>query len=331
MIKKPIYLFFIFILAAAGNAFTQDSHELQAGSFLTGNLHSGDVVLYVVIAAESGILTVETTGNTDTFLEVYDEQENFLREDDDGGEGLNAKIEIIVTAGKTYYFYLSGYDDYISGPYRILASIRPLPAMTDLRIGTSLSGNLQSGGEIWYRVRPPQAGILTVETAGNIDTLLEVYDEQFTLLDEDDDSGEGFNAKIEISVLPGRTYYFRLSGYGLSGGAFRITAGYRASSAPVILRFGSSYSGNISSGGEYWYSARSTDNGLIIVETAGNTDTFLEAYDENYRLITFDDDSGEGLNARIEIEAAANTTYLFKLRGYSRNTAGPFRISASFE
>jgi len=331
MIKKSFYLFIFLMMAAVTCVFAQNSHELRIGTFLSGNLRGGEEILYVVRPVETGILTVETTGSIDTILEVYDDQDNFIREDDDSGEDLNARIEIVVAAGKSYYFYLSGYNDHVSGQYRIYASFRPLPVMTDLREGSVISGNLGSGEEIWYRVTSARAGILTVETASYIDTMLEVYNESFLLLDEDDDSGEGLNAKIEIDVMPGSTLYFKLSGYSTANGPYRILANLRSFPAPIQLRFGSFHSGNISSGGVYWYSVRTANSGRFVVETTGSTDTYLEAYDENYNLIAEDDDGGDGLNARIEIDGEANTTYIFKLRGFGRSTIGLYRILAILE
>ena len=119
----------------------------------------------------------------------------------------------------------------------------------ELRIGSSVSGNLNPGEEIWYSVRPAQAGILIVETSGSIDTYLEVYDENDIFLMEDDDSGEGYNAKVEVIVVPGRVYYFVLSGYGsVTAGPFNISVNFSSFPAPAALPIGSAQSGNLSPG-----------------------------------------------------------------------------------
>ena len=100
---------------------------------------------------------------------------------------------------------------------------------------------------------------------------------------------------------------------------------------PRELRFGTWDSGTLNAGGEEWFSVRANEAGLVIVETSGGIDTFLEAYDASRTLITEDDDSGEGLNARLEIFAEANSTYLFKLRYWDEGLSGPYRIMASFD
>jgi len=58
----------------------------------------------------------------DTYLELYDNNRILISENDDGGEGYNAKLEIIATAGKTYFIKLRSYNNDENGPFRIFAS-----------------------------------------------------------------------------------------------------------------------------------------------------------------------------------------------------------------
>jgi hypothetical protein len=332
MIRKIIYLTVISMLLITKTVFAQNAQELNVGSTLSGNLGPGQEIWYSVRTNEAGILTVETTGSTDTYMEAYDAQRNLITEDDDSGDYLNARIEFAVTAGNTYFFKVRGYDAMESGPYRIFADIRPLPVAADLRVGSFLSENLTQGGESWFSVRAPQNGILVVETISDIDTFMEAYDENFVFITYDDDSGEGYNARIEIVVAAGRAYLFKVRGYDArESGPYRIIANQRSIPTPVQLTEGTFRAGNIVSGEENWYSVRTTRSGLLIVETTGSTDTYMYAYSESFILLDSDDDSGEGYNARIEILAEANHTYTFRLRGYSTGTSGPYRIFAIIE
>ena len=68
----------------------------------------------------------------------------------------------------------------------------------------------------WYQVTVP-AGTLTAFTEGNADTYMEIYNSSAQLIAVDDDSGNGFNPRISITV-PAGTYLIRvtyLSGSGL--------------------------------------------------------------------------------------------------------------------
>jgi len=331
MFKKVLFLLIVLILTVSVNIFAQNVQELRVGSFFSGNLNAGQEIWYSVRAVENGFLSVETSGNIDTYLEAYDNNRNIIIEDDDGGEELNAKAEFVAIAGRTYLFKLRGFNSSVTGPFRVFASQRPMPQITELRIGSFHSGNIASGGDYWFSVRADMNGILTVETSGDIDTMLDAYDSNFVYIDSDDDSGENYNAKIEIGVRNGITYYFNLSGYGGVSGAYRITASTSSYPVPVSINFGTFQSGNLSAGQDYWYSVRTARRGTVTIETMGTTDTYLEAYSDSYELLSFNDDGGENTNAKIELLTEANRTLIFRLKGYSTDTTGPFRIFASFE
>lgn len=336
MVKKVIILIVLSLFLAVASIFAQNAQELRAGTFISGNLRPGQEIWYRVTPTEAGRLIVETTGSTDTYLEAFrithGNEMDYITENDDGGEDFNARISLITTPGTTYMFLLRGFSSSTSGAYRIFASIEPMPPMTTLRVGTFHNASIVSGDDYWFSVTPAESGTLIVETSGSTDTYMFAYDENFDYLDEDDDGGEGLNARISIDVIAGRTYFFNVMGYSDSvHGPYRIMATVRPYPTPTQLRFGTFLSGNITSGGEHWYSVRTTSRGTIVVETTGSTDTYMFVYNENYQLIDQDDDGGEGLNARIVLFSEANQTYIFRVRGFSTSVTGPFRIIASFE
>ena len=197
----------------------------------------------------------------------------------------------------------------------------------DLSFDTWVSGNLSEGEEIWFNVRPPRAGLLIVETSGVLDTFLGAYDASRNLIAENDDGGEDLNAQVAINADAGRTYLFKLKCYDKEeSGSYSIRA--RMSSVSE-LRFDTWVSKNLSAGEDHWYSVRSSGVGPLIVETSGNLDTYLVAYDSSYNFIGENDDYDDDINARLAISAEAGKTYLFKLRGFDNTEAGPYRIRAS--
>ncbi|MCL2244915.1 MAG: hypothetical protein FWC03_10695, partial [Treponema sp.] len=322
--KKFLYMIGILVFFTAGSVFAQTTQELRIGSFLSGSIGQGQDVWYSVRATQAGVLTVFTESNIDTYLEAYDAQRNLITENDDGDD-LNAKINILTQANTTYLFKLRGYSESVTGSFRIFADSK---AITELRIGSPVSGNISTGGENWYSIRAVQNGILIVETSGSTDTYLIAYDEFNNYITADDDSAGNGNAKVKIPVVSGKTYLIALRGNSnYAAGAYRIQVSSPA--APSALAVGSFLNGNITQGGEYWYSVRAAQNGFIIIETSGNTDTYLEAYDENYNLIASDDDSAGNGNAKVRIQVSAGKTYTIALRGYSGVTTGAYRIQAS--
>jgi len=208
-----------------------DIAALNAGSVLSGNLSAGQKQFYRIQTAGAGILTVETSSNIDTFLEVYDSQFRLIASDDDSGESSNARIELLTEANQVYYFLLRGYGSYSTGPYRILTAFEPMSISNNTSRSTAVTLNFSEAIPVflttaeqtrWFVFQITRTGIITFTawTGGNMDTWLNLYDNNGNLFEEDDDSGDNFNALISTRLNAG-TYYLEVRGYG--GGTGRCT------------------------------------------------------------------------------------------------------------
>ena len=328
MKTKILCLFLVSMVFAAGNVFAQTVQELRPGSFISGNLGYGQEIWYSVRTTQAGILTIETASDIDTYLEAYDAQRNFIKDDDDSGEGNNAKIEIIVAANTTYLFKLRGFSSNHTGPFRIFAAIVPMSAITELRVGSFRNGFIEAEESYWFSVRATENGLLLVETTGDTDTYLELYNENFVLLSYDDDGGEDLNARIEVAARAGTTFYYRLRAFGSGSGPYRIMASSRPYPAPTPLTLRNIHSGTILPGADSWYSVRTTQRGYLIVSVVsatGYTYCVLDIYNESHELINTAD---RGHDALKIIPVEANRTYIIRLRGYSSSDSGPYYIFA---
>jgi hypothetical protein len=325
MNKSPKFLIAaVLFLIVTGGLFAQNAQELRFGAVVSGSLTSGAEVWYSIRPAETSFIVIEITSDIDTYLEFYDAQRVLLMENDDGGENYNAKIEIYAESGKTYYAKVRGYDSGETGPYRIMASFKSLPAARDLRIGNNMSGNLSSGEDQWYKVQTTQAGLVTVETSGGIDTIMEVYNGSWVFMESDDDSGEGNNARLEILADANQTFYFKVRGYDGDTGPYRILASFetiqtgnnteRARAETIKLGEASSVF-LLKSPESRWYVYTLTRTATFVVQTRGNMDTLLFLYDSNGNQLAENDDGGEELNAMISQRLSAGTYYI-EVKGY---------------
>ena len=69
--------------------------------------------------------------------------------------------------------------------------------------------------EDFFLLLPEKSGRLVMETSGSVDTYMELYNaESREMLDEDDDGGSGYNARIRYDVITGRRYIVKVRGYG---------------------------------------------------------------------------------------------------------------------
>ena len=329
--------------AIAGNTYTfrlRGANEDVAGAYLIRaidapiidlmfdtthrtNLAPGANHWYKIGVNQRSIVNVYTTSGIDTYLEVYDSFINFLRADDDGGENNNASVNIVAEPNHYYYFKLRGYHDEVSGDYNIIASTVHI---TDMSLGGAYRFMLERGANHWYSVSSNETSIITVETTGEVDTYLEVYDSHFNIINSDDDGGMDLNASIDIFAEPGVTYYFKLRGYNEDRyGEYTIHANTASTNE---LRLGIQQNVFLASGAKHWYYLSSSERTIIAVETTGNVDTYLDAFDSHLNFINSDDDSGSGYNALVEFFVEPYQVYYLRLRGVGGSPTGTYGIKA---
>ncbi|MCL2010437.1 MAG: hypothetical protein FWG71_07810 [Synergistaceae bacterium] len=197
---------------------------MRFGTAHKETINAGTRHWYSVRAEERGFITVETFGNTDTYLEVYDPQHNLVDQNDDGGMDYNALIEMLAEPAQVFLFRLRGYDNETTGDYEIAANFEPIPADSDrntersgaagIKLGEAVPVFFHDAGESrWYRYEITGDGTtFAVQTRGNVDTLLFLYDQDEDLVAEDDDSGEHLNAFISERLNTG-VYFIEVRMY----------------------------------------------------------------------------------------------------------------------
>ena len=199
-------------------------------------------------------------------------------------------------------------------------------AVVTLTPGGSHNATLQGTTEQRYSITVP-AGRLTVFTESNLDTIMRIYNAQGTEIAWDDDSGEGFNARISISVAAG-TYTISIRGY-----SSRDTGPYtlRTSTQSVAvtnLTLGTPHSATLRGVTEQIYSI-TLPAGNFTAYTESNLDTVMRIFNAQGEQVGYNDDSGgHDYNARIDISVPAGT-YTIEVRGYDDRENGPYILHTS--
>jgi hypothetical protein len=176
------------------------------------------------------VLSVYTSGDTDTCMELY-EGDVLTVEDDDGADDYNSKIIFQPQRGTAYYIKINGYDNAV-GQYTLHAETsveefdqyepnNDKTRAARVTVGQTLSGNgLASYDPVdWFTFSISQAGSYSIGTTGGMDTVIVLYDSGDGELDSDDDSGRDNNALIETTLGRG-TYYAKVTQYGSGYGEY---------------------------------------------------------------------------------------------------------------
>lgn len=186
----------------------------------------GDVDWYAIeipaSAGENLLLTVETGGEIDTYMDLYDENEALLMSDDDGGDETNARISMLIDRPGRYYARVVHFDDSGAGPYRIRAGIGRVPldeyepnnsveSATPIAVDEEVQSHIFVHAEDvdWLTFSLSSGGTVVIETGGDTDTVMALFDRAENLIAEDDDGGRDANARIQ-RYLPAGTYYVRI-------------------------------------------------------------------------------------------------------------------------
>ncbi|THB62732.1 MAG: hypothetical protein D6B26_06950, partial [Spirochaetaceae bacterium] len=138
---------------------------------------------------------------------------NEISYDDDGGNGHNARVSVL--RGGTYYVQVAAYGS-DTGPvslvFSFLTAVRDdlepndsFDSATAIEPNTSPTrASFSPQGDIdYYRFILGEAATVEIETTGNIDTYLYLYDSQRNQLATDDDGGSNYNARIQQYLAPG--------------------------------------------------------------------------------------------------------------------------------
>lgn len=177
---------------------------------------AGEVDLYSFAVPAAGSYTIETQGQTDVVVSLHGPNNlaAFVTEDDDSGAGSNARIVSTLSPG-TYFLRVRHYSVSATGTYSISVQAATVSIPPIAVNGPALAGVIATANESdLYTFNAATAGLYTVETEGNTDTLLSLFgpNSQTAFIAQDDDSGIGFNGRIVSSLQPGN-YFARVRHY----------------------------------------------------------------------------------------------------------------------
>ena len=193
---------------------------------------------------------------------------------------------------------------------------------------------------------------LIVYTSGSMDTYIEIYgpDSYGTFLNENDDGGEGTNASISFGVENYQTYWILVRGFADSStGSYDLHVETtviepdpqepnddRMSASSVDLSAGDVVASVRPAGDVDWYEIdiqaalgplEYAEDQRLALETIGSIDTVMSVYDRNNNELAYNDDGGDGSNARVLIPIDSAGPLFVEVRGYGDWVEGDYMLT----
>lgn len=291
--------------------------------------------MYYTVQANAGdILNIEmirNSGNLDPYLQVVDSDSFLIADNDDGdSEGRNARINnLLVETSGTYIIIASRYGQAAGnsvGSFVLTISEadnsglgNSTLAPATILYNQSIEGDLNDTQyERYYTFEGRQDDIITItldQTRGRLDAYLILADAGLRPLAQDDDGGSGRNARIDGYRLPANGVYTIIAtrferADGDSAGGYRLQLlregnAYDDVVADIArITYGTNIRNTISvERGDNLYAFWGEQGDTVRISMnrgSGNLDAVIELLDTQQRRILYDDDSGNGNNARID-------------------------------
>ena len=200
-----------------------DATQLAEGRELSGSIEENDEDYFVFDARRDSVYVIETQGGFDTFIELYDDSGYQLASDDDGGDGGASRLIWSAPSSGNYYVKVRGFDYYESGSYSIsLIRLDPddhgntMRSATRLRFDDQLTGSVNPGEEDYFEFEARRDRTYVFETVGEIDTEIELLDEDGDLMAYDDDGGQNGGSLLQWAATSSGRYYLVVRGYSSS-------------------------------------------------------------------------------------------------------------------
>jgi uncharacterized repeat protein (TIGR02543 family) len=176
---------------------------------------NSSLLYYYFIAQETGWHQIYSSGDYDTYIELFDENFVYLAYDDDGGQDYNFNLKYYFEAGQKYYVVLDFYggslikDFDVSMIYSTNENINFSSAM-NMYNGETVYGSLMLFNEkLYYRFVPNASGYYQMTTSIDENILISIFDSEEKFIGYYYSQVYYYNLGL-IHFVAGQTYFVRV-------------------------------------------------------------------------------------------------------------------------
>jgi hypothetical protein len=243
--------------------------------------------------------------SVDAYLELLDGNGTLLEEDDDGGEGYNSKLMYLLPTSGRYFIRTTSIST--PGSYELTLTRQELPT---LRFGQTVTSSTDV--ETLWQFEGEAGTFVSLAMDGideSVDAYLELLDGNGTLLEEDDDGGDGLNSWLMRLLSRSDRYIVRTTSIDAPG-RYELTLNRQE---PSALRLGQTVTSSTSEDVLWQFEGEAgTFISLAMDGFDEDFDAYLQLMDANYTLLAEDDDGGENWNSRLAHFLPASDRYFVR-------------------
>ena len=269
-----------------------------------------------------------TSDDFDTRVELFSPNGEPIDVDDDGGAGLNSLLVVGLPSSGSFRFRVTE-TNLTGGPlegggYEIL--VRP-ETIRQLSLGTTSTGVIESGGSdvgVWTFEGSAEDILAIMVNSDLMDPFIDLFSPTGVWVDGADDSGLDTDALVVARLPFSGQYQLRVHALGNDGGEYEILTGILTELPVTTTMRGDLGDGTV------WAFDGDAGQRVVIDVRSDEFDTYVDLnpafeVDEGFG----DDDGGEGLNSRLEVELPYWGWYLIVVADVDGGGSGEYQIALS--
>jgi hypothetical protein len=276
------------------------------------------------------IFTYSNTGDSDPFLHLFDSNGKRITFNDDTGGTVNSRISTYLYANQIYYIGVHGFNAKAANYW-----LKVVPSIY-YASPTSLNNDKYVRIDDWTYVYEFTAAYtdfydIYTHTKNSGDPYLELYDSNRNKITYNDDGGGNLNSLITIGLQAGQKYYIHARSYNPAVSTeyyLRINLSTHVTREEIFIDLISSASVNnyLQNISIYKFISPQTRYYTIYTNNVVSGDPYLELMSDQGRILYVDNNSHDGLNAKINFFAYEGEVFYIIARGNSVSIPNSYNL-----
>ena len=332
-----------------------DAAAIRVGADVRGAVdYDGDIDFFRFQAERGQSYQIDVALGTldDSIVELYDVDWSFLDTNDDYGDTFGSRLYWEAPSSGERYVVVWGADISSRGTYTLTVSHSTIVDdhgnsegdATAIRVGTDVRGALDYDRDIdFFRFQAERGQSYQIDVAlGTLDdSIVELYDVDWSFLDTNDDYGDTFGSRLYWEAPSSGERYVVVWGADISSrGTYTLTVSHstivddhgNSEGDATAIRVGADVRGALDYDGDidfFRFQAERGQSYQIDVALGTLDDSIVELYDVDWSFLDTNDDYGDTFGSRLYWEAPSSGERYVVVWGADISSRGTYTLTVS--